>query len=179
MLIKKSFILFPLIFLVQGCLVFHTVSYEVNLDDEKSGTVTMQVTDIRSDAMNVSELEGDKKQLFEDLLKGDDFVKQMRDEGKNILDRQLYVSNDKLNGSVKYFFDDVSKVEGIVYQEPFYFITIPLEDSIISTNGEVIVSEGHKRIMWDNSLKTLKFKMFSANVENSSLVELSKYLKED
>ena len=179
MLIKKSFILFPLIFLMEGCLVFHTVSYEVNLDDEKSGTVTMQVTDIRSDAMNVSELEGDKKQLFEDLLKGDDFVKQMRDEGKNILDRQLYVSNDKLNGSVKYFFDDVSKVEGIVYQEPFYFITIPLEDSIISTNGEVIVSEGHKRIMWDNSLKTLKFKMFSANVENSSLVELSKYLKED
>jgi hypothetical protein len=179
MLIKKSFILFPLIFLMEGCLVFHTVSYEVNLDDEKSGTVTMQVTDIRSDAMNVSELEGDKKQLFEDLLKGDDFVKQMRDEGKNILDRQLYVSNDKLNGSVKYSFDDVSKVEGIVYQEPFYFITIPLEDSIISTNGEVIVSEGHKRIMWDNSLKTLKFKMFSANVENSSLVELSKYLKED
>jgi len=179
MLIKKSFILFPLIFLMKGCLVFHTVSYEVNLDDEKSGTVTMQVTDIRSDAMNVSELEGDKKQLFEDLLKGDDFVKQMRDEGKNILDRQLYVSNDKLNGSVKYSFDDVSKVEGIVYQEPFYFITIPLEDSIISTNGEVIVSEGHKRIMWDNSLKTLKFKMFSANVENSSLVELSKYLKED
>ena len=179
MLIKKSFILFPLIFLMEGCLVFHTVSYEVNLDDEKSGTVTMQVTDIRSDAMNVSELEGDKKQLFEDLLKGDDFVKQMRDEGKNILDRQLYVSNDKLNGSVKYSFDDVSKVEGIVYQEPFYFITIPLEDSIISTNGEVIVSEGHKRIMWDNSLKTLKFKMFSANIENSSLVELSKYLKED
>jgi hypothetical protein len=164
---------------MQGCLVFNTVSYEVNLDDEKSGTVTMRVTDIRSDAMYVSELEEDKKQLFQDLLKGDDFVKQMRDEGKNILDRQLYVSNGKLNGTVKYSFEDVSKVEGIVYQEPFYFITIPLEDSIISTNGEVIISEGHKRIMWDNSIKTLKFEMFSANVESSNLVELSKYLKED
>lgn len=179
MLIKKSLTLFLLIILLQGCLVFHTVSYEVNLDDEKSGTVTMQIADIRSDAMNTSELENDKKQLFQDLLKGDDFVKQMQDEGKNILDRQLYLFNDKLNGTIKYSFKDVSRVEGIVYQEPFYFITIPLEDSIISTNGEIIISEGHKRIMWDNSIKTLKFKMFSANVENSDLAELSKYLNED
>ena len=103
----------------------------------------------------------------------------MRDEGKNILNRQLYVSDDKLNGTVKYSFEDVSKVEGIVYQEPFYFITIPLEDSIIATNGEVIVSEGHKRIMWDNSIKTMKFEMFSANVEGSNLVELTQYLEED
>ncbi len=82
-------------------------------------------------------------------------------------------------GTIKYSFDDVSKVEGIVYQEPFYFITIPLEDSIVSTNGEVIVSEEHKRIMWDNSIKTLKFEMFSANVESDNLVELSKYLDEE
>jgi hypothetical protein len=129
--------------------------------------------------MNTSELEEDKKQLFQELLKGDEFVKQMSDEGKNILDRKLYVSNDRLNGAVKYSFNDVSKVEGIVYQEPFYFITIPLEDSIISTNGEVIVSEGHKRIMWDNSIKTLKFKMFSADVSSGSLVELTKYLVEE
>src|SRR3990170_6740240 len=179
MLIKKSLTLLLLIILLQGCLVIHTVSYEVNLYDEKSGTVKMQVADIRSDAMNTSELENDKKQLFQDLLKGDDFVKQMQDEGKFISDRQLYVSEGILNGTLTYSFRDISKVEGIVYQEPFYFITIPLEDSIISTNGEIIISEGHKRIMWDNSIKTLKFKMFSANVEDSNLVELSKYLKED
>jgi len=179
MLLRKLLILFPLVILMQGCLVFHSVSYEIIMADEKSGTVTIQVTDIRSDAMNTSALEEDKKQLFQDLLKGDDFVKQMRDEGKNILNRQLYVSNDKLNGTVKYSFEDVSKVEGIVYQEPFYFITIPLEDSIISANGEVIVSEGHKRIMWDNSIKTMKFEMFSANVEGSNLVELTQYLEED
>ena len=156
MLIKKYLILFSLIILMQGCLVFHTVSYEVNLDDEKSGTVTMQVTDIRSEAMNTSELDQDKKQLFQDMLKGDDYVNQMRDEGKNILDRQLYVSEGTLNGRLKYSFDDISKVEGIMYQEPFYFLTLSLEDSIISTNGEVIVSEGHKRIMWDNSLKDIE-----------------------
>jgi hypothetical protein len=179
MLLRKILMLIPLVILMQGCLLFHSVSYEVNLDDEKSGTVTMQVTDIRSDAMNTSELEEDKKQLFQDLLRSDDFVMQMRDEGKNILDRKLFISDGKLNGKVKYSFDDISKVEGIVYQEPFYFITIPLEDSIVSTNGEIIISEGHKRIMWDNSIKTLKFEMFSADVENGSLVELTKYLEEE
>jgi hypothetical protein len=151
----------------------------VNLEGTKSGTVTIEVSDIRSDAMNTSELEQDKNQLFQELLKGQEFVTQMKDEGKNILERDLYISNGKLNGKVKYSFDDISKVEGIIYQEPFYFITIQLQDSIISTNGEVILSEGHKRIMWDNSIETLKFKMFSADVESGSLVDLTKYLDKE
>jgi hypothetical protein len=179
MLIKKSLLLFLLIILMQGCLVFHTVSYEINLTDEKSGTVKMQISDIRSDALNVSELEEDKDQLFNFMLKSDDFVQQMKDEGKDITDRRLSKSEEKLNGSLIYSFTDISKVEGIVYQEPFYYLTLSVEDSIISTNGEVIVSEGHKRIMWDNSLKTLTFKMFSADVESGSLVELSKYIEEE
>lgn len=179
MLIKKLIIIISIIFLTKGCLVFHTVSYEVNLEDEKSGTVIMDVSDIRSDAMNVSELEEDKDQLFNFILKSDDFVQQMKGDGKNVIDRRLYKSEGKLNGTLSYSFRDISKVEGIVYQEPFYFLTLSLEDSVISTNGELIVSEEHKRIMWDNSLKTLKFKMFSADVEKGSLVELTKYLEED
>ncbi len=179
MSIKKLLILLPLIYTMQGCLVFHTVSYEVSLDDEMTGTVTAKIFDIRSDAMNTTELEEDKNQLFQEMLKSDEFVQQMRDEGKDILDRKLSVSDGKLNGMIKYSFDDISKVEGIVYQEPFYFITISLEDSIVSTNGEIIISEGHKRIMWDNSIKTLKFEMFSTDVESGGLVELTKYLEEE
>ncbi len=178
MFIKKISFLFAVILIMQGCLVFNSVSYEVNLDDENSGTVTLNVSDIRSDAMNTTELEEDKDQLFNFILESDDFVQQMSEEGKFILDRKLFNSKGKLNGTLKYSFEDVSKVEGIVYQEPFYFITIPLEDSIISTNGEIILSEGHKRIMWDNSIRTLKFTMFSADVEKGSLVELTKYLED-
>lgn len=177
--IRKIILLFGLLMLLQGCLVFNSVSYEVKLEGTKSGTVTIEVSDIRSDATNTTELEQDKNQLFQELLKGEEFVSQMKDEGKNILERELYISNGKLNGKVKYSFDDISKVEGIVFQEPFYFITIQLQDSIISTNGEVIISEGHKRIMWDNSIETLKFKMFSADVESGSLVDLTKYLDKE
>lgn len=179
MQIKKIVILSLLAIIMQGCLVFHSVSYEINLDDYKSGYVTMKVTDIRSDALKASELDEDKNQLFQFILKSDEFVAQMKDEGKNILDRQLFLSEGKLNGSVKYSFDDISKVESIVYQKPLYFLTLGLEDSVISTNGEVIISEEHKRIMWDNSIQTLKFEMFSADVEDSNLVELGQYLEED
>jgi hypothetical protein len=171
--------LFVILVMLQGCIVFHTVSYEVNLNDEKSGTVNLQVYDIKSDAVNVSELEEDKNQLFNFILKSDDFIKQMKEEGQNITDRNLYVSEGKLNGNLSYSFSDISTVEGIQYQEPFYFLTLSPEDSVVSTNGEVIFSEGRKRIMWDNSIKTLKFEMFSADVEESNLVDLTKYFEED
>ena len=163
---------------MQGCLVFHSASYEIKLEDNASGTVEVYIKDIRSDAINSSELNEDKIQLFDYYLKGEEFISQMKDEGKNIFDRKLFVSEGKLNGAVKYSFDDISKVEGIVYQDHFYFLTLGLEDSIISTNGEIIISPDHKRIIWDNSIKTLKFEMFSTDVEGGELTELTKYLEE-
>ena len=179
MLLRKSLMLILLIMSMQGCLVFKSVSYEINLADSTSGIVSMNFTDIRSDAMNASDLEGDKKQLFQELLKGDDFVKQMKEEGRNILDRRLFKSSGKLCGFVKYSFNDVSSVENLVYQAPFYYVTFGLQDSIISTNGEVIISEDHKRIVWDNSIKNLQFEWFSTDTENSKLVELVQYLEEE
>ena len=179
MQIKRIIIFFILLLFLQGCLVFKSVSYEINLTDSTSGNVIMEFTDIRSDAINTSDLEVDKQQLFQELLKGDEFVKQMKEEGRNILERHLFKSEEKLCGTIKYSFNDISSVENFVYQEPFYYITFELEDSIISTNGEVIRSENHKRIMWDNSTKILKFEWFSTNTEGSNLVELVQYLEED
>ena len=177
--IKKVIAIFLFLVLLQGCLVFNSVSYEVDLTDTNSGTVSMNVTDIRSDAMDASELEKDKKQLFEDMLKSDDFLNQMKEQGRNILSRNLYVENGKLNGSVKYSFEDISSVENFVYQDPFYFVTLNPTDSIISTNGEVVVSKDYKRIMWDKSAKTLKFEMFSTDTDNANLVELVQYFEKE
>jgi len=175
----RIFYLLPLIaLLLQGCLVFHSASYEIKLENNASGTVEVYIKDIRSDAMNSFVLNEDKNQLFQYYLKSGEFISQMKDEGKNIFDRKLFVSEGKLNGTVKYSFDDISKVEGIVYQDPFYFLTIGLEDSVVSTNGEIIISQDHKRIMWDNSIKTLKFEMFSTDVEEGNLTDLTKYLEE-
>jgi hypothetical protein len=178
MSVKKILILILLSLALQGCIVFNTVSYEVKLNDDKTGTVNLKVYDIKSDALNVSELDEDKNQLFNFMLKSDDFIQQMKEEGKFITNRKLYISDEKLDGELNFDFNDIATVEGMQYQEPFYFLTLSLEDSIVSTNGEVIISEGMKRIMWDNTMKTLKFEMFSTDVQGGSLVDLTKYLEE-
>ena len=103
----------------------------------------------------------------------------MKEEGRNILDRRLFKCEGKLCGFVKYSFNDISSVENLTYEAPFYYLTFGLEDSIISTNGEVIISEDHKRIVWDNSIKNLKFEWFSTDTDNSNLVELVQYLDQE
>jgi len=146
---------FSLVFITQGCLLFHSVSYKVKLDGTTSGTATVVVEDIRSDAINSEELDSDKKNLFEFILESDDFITLMKDEGQFITSKELFNNDGMLNGKATFSFDDITKVEGIVYEEPFYFLTISPEDSILETNGEVIVSKDYKRIIWDDSFKTL------------------------
>ena len=170
---------FFLIFLTQGCLLMHSVSYEIKPGEMGSGTAVLTIKDIRSDALDATELNDDKKNLFEFMYKSIDFIEQMKDEGKKINSRELFVENGKLSGIIKFSFDDIEIVEGIIYEEPFYFLTLSPEDSIISTNGEVIISDEYKRIMWDNTVKVLKFKMFSDDVDNGKLVSLAQYFESD
>lgn len=162
-----------------GCLLFHSVSYEITLNDASSGTVQVVIENINSDALNKSELDEDKMNLFEFALESDDFVNQMKDEGKYITDRELFVDDGILNGKILYDFNDITNVEGIFYEDPFYFLTLALDDSVISTNGEIIVSEEHKRILWDNSMKILKFKMFSEDLEGKRLTGLKQFLENE
>ena len=156
----KIIIVFSIIFSISGCLTFNTISYEVQLDPYGDGTVYVLINDIHSDSFNQKELEEDKKNLFEFLLKSNDFIQQMKDEGKFITKRELFVEDGKLNGKIEYSFDEITNVEGIVYESPYYFLTVAPSDSILSTNGQVMVSKDYKRIVWDNSIKVLKFKMF-------------------
>ncbi len=147
---------FSLVFLTQGCLLFHSVSYKVELDGTTSGTATVLVADIRSDAMNSEELDSDKKNLFDFILDSDDFITLMEDEGEFITSRELFNDDGMLSGKATFSFDDITKVEGIIYEEPFYFLTINPEDSILETNGEVIISKDYKRIIWDDTFTTLE-----------------------
>jgi len=178
----KSKILFiiHLIFTLSltGCLTFNTISYEVHLSPDGDGTVNVFVNDIRSDAFNQKELDEDKKNLFDFLLKSDSFLQQMKAEGKSITKRELKIEDGKLNGKVEYSFNEINSVEGIVYESPYYFLTVAPSDSILSTNGQVMVSDDYKRIVWDNSIKVLKFKMFVSQTEESSLTSMAQFYKE-
>lgn len=167
-----------IVLFAHGCLLMHSVSYEINVDGKDGGTAVVAVDDIRSDALNSTELDQDKKTIFEFLYKSSDFISQMRDEGKNIISRKLFVEDGKLNGEVHFKFDSISNVEGIVYEKPFYYLTLSEGDSVISTNGEVIKTGDYKRILWDNSIKVLKFRMFSDSVESGNLTGMAQYFKQ-
>jgi len=171
-------VLFVLTILLNGCLTFNTISYEVHLSPDGDGTVNVFVNDIRSDSFNQKDLDEDKKNLFDFLLKSENFVKQMKDEGKNITSREIIIEDGKLNGIVEYSFEEINNVEGIVYESPYYFLTVAPSDSILSTNGQVMVSDDYKRIVWDNSIKVLKFKMFVTKTEGSNLTSMAQFYKE-
>jgi hypothetical protein len=65
------------------------------------------------------------------------------------------------------------------YDEPYYYLTIPPDDSILSTNGQITRTKEYQRIIWDKSMKTLKFRMFSDDTNKNGLTSLAPYfLKE-
>jgi hypothetical protein len=162
-----------------GCIVFHSVSYEVNVNDDGTGSVLLKIDDLNTDGTTEETIQEDVNSIFQYGLKSQEWLDGMQAEGKQVTSRNLVVENGKLNAIVSYEFKDVSVVEGMQFDDPYYYITIPPEDSIISTNGQINRTQEYQRIIWDKSIKTLKFKMFSDNTGRDGLKSLAPYfLKE-
>lgn len=164
---------------VQGCLHFNTASYKIELKDSNSGSVTVFVKDIKSDAIDKTELKEDKKNLFDFALKSEKFIEQMESEGKFIKDRKLILNGENLDAQINYDFKNINDVEGIVYEDPFYYLTLQPGDSVVSTNGKIIESKDYKRIIWDNSLDTLEFEMFSDDTNGDNLTSMAVYYNKE
>ncbi len=167
-------IIFILIF-SPGCLIFNKISYEIVINEDKSGTAHLYVTDITSDAMDDEAFKQDTAALFNFMLMSDEFIEDMKSEDRFITSRSLILNGNNLDADVKYNFKNIAGVENIAYEDGFYFLTMNVADSIISTNGEIIKSKDYKRILWDDQQKILKFSMFSA--ETDAYRKLSPYYK--
>lgn len=162
---------------LNGCLVPEKISYTIKLDTPTSGLVTMQFYNIKSNAATDEEFSEDRENLFDYISGSDKLVTQMKGEGKDIVSRNLSVENGLLNGKAEYKFSDIQKVEGIRFEDGFYYLTLALDDSVISTNGQIIKSRNYKRILWDKSIKTLKFEMYSAGFNDKEFRALAPYYK--
>ena len=163
-----------------GCIIFNTVSYEVNINKDGTGTALVTIEDINSDAATKEDLDEDVKSILKYGLKSEEFVNEQKEEGINIVSRNLFVERDKLNAVVRYEFADISNVEGIQFDDPYYYLTIAPEDSIVSTNGQITKTAQYQRIVWDKSMKTIKFKMYSDDTSREGLKSLTPfYLKEN
>ncbi|HCY74540.1 MAG TPA: hypothetical protein DHV28_01345 [Ignavibacteriales bacterium] len=171
---------FILISQLTGCIVFHSVSYEVSVNDDGTGTALLTIEDINTDATTKDAIDEDVRSILEYGLKSAEFVNDQDKEGKKITSRNVMVEREKLNALVRYEFNDISKVEGMQFEDPYYYLTIPAEDSIISTNGQVTRTNEYQRIVWDKSITTLKFKMYSDDTSKDGLKSLAPfYLKEN
>lgn len=165
------------LFIFSGCLLFNKISYNINLKDDDSGSVSVVVYDIRTDAQTPEMLEEDKSILFDYLLKDDKFIAEMRKEDKNIYYRDLEIQDDILIGKAEYSFSNIQNVENIRHEDNFYYLTLEPADSVISTNGTLIESEGYKRILWEDDIKTLSFEMFSSSFDENSYRKMARFYK--
>lgn len=158
-----------------GCLVFNKISYEMILNDDGSGTANLYISDITSDATEDEAFSQDTSGLFSFMLNSNEFIEQMKNEGRLITSRKLVLNGYNLDAKVQFNFTNIVGIENIEYQDGFYFLTMGLEDSVIATNGEIIKSKNYKRILWDDKQRILKFTMFSA--ETDAYRKLAPYYK--
>ncbi|MGQ9798429.1 MAG: hypothetical protein ACUVRG_03920 [Ignavibacterium sp.] len=172
---KKFIWVFALSFLLNGCVLFNTVSYEITMRTETSGSALVIINDISTDANNEEEEQNDINNLFDYALKSSQFITDMESEGKKITNRKLFVEGNKLNAMLSFDFDDLSKVEGIQFDDPYYYLTLGAEDSVVSTNGQLFEYDHYKRIVWDKSIKVLKFTMFSEDTNRKGVKSMSSY----
>lgn len=163
---------------LQGCLSFNTISYDISINVDGTGTAIAVIKNIKSFSKTDAEFEEDKNYLFEYILESPDFLKEIKKEGKNIKFRKLYASGNELNGRAEFTFTDINDVEGIQKDDDFYYHVLALKDSIVSTNGTIIMSDDHKKILWDKNFKNLKFEIFSEDTNTEGYRELLPYFKE-
>jgi len=176
----KTILLLLLALQLTGCIVFKSVSYEVTVNSDGTGTALVIIEDINTDATTKETIDNDVKSILEHGLKSQAFIDDMKSEGKIIKSRNVIVEKEKLSAIVGYEFSDISKVEGMQFDDPYYYLTIPTTDSIISTNGQVTKTAEYQRIVWDKSITTLKFKMYSDDTSKEGLKSLAPYyLKEN
>lgn len=171
-------LLITLLLIFQGCLSFNTISYDIVLNDDGTGSATAYIKDIKSLSKTDSEFEEDKQYLFNYIYKSKDFIKELRHEGKNIKSRELFADGNKLNGRAVFTFNDIGDVEGIQTDEGYYYSVLSIGDSIVSTNGTIIIADDHKKILWDKSYKNLKFEIFSEDTKGETYRALLPYFNE-
>jgi hypothetical protein len=176
---KKYFLVLLSSVLLNGCVIFNTVSYEITMRTNKSGSALVKINDICTDAANEEEEMNDVNNVFDYAAKSLQFIKDQESDGKKITNRKLFVEGNNLNALISFDFDEISSIEGIQFEDPYYYLTLNPEDSVISTNGQLFEYDNYKRIVWDKSIKVLKFTMFSEDTDKPGIKKMSDYYNKE
>lgn len=176
---KKYFLLIFASLFLNGCVLFNTVSYEITMRTENSGSALVIINDICTDATSEEDEMNDVNNVFDYAAKSKQFITDQESEGKKITNRKLFGEGNQLNAMLSFDFDDINKVEGIQFDDPYYYLTLSPEDSVVSTNGQLFEYDNYKRIVWDKSIRVLKFTMFSEDTDKPGIKKMSAYYNKE
>lgn len=146
-----------------GCLLLEKVSYSITMNEKGSGNALLTVYNLRSDAIGNREFTEDTTQLFTYYLSSQRFMDSMAYYGKNVTQRKLVPEGNNLNAVLGFSFTDITTVEQIQHEAGLYYLTLQTDDSVVTTNGKIVVTDEYKRIIWPETEKKLEFTIAAGN----------------
>jgi hypothetical protein len=160
--------LFVLVAAFGGCLVYETVEYHVTLNpDGKSGTIQIKYTNIESS----DEDSAKQREDFEELLakwNGDKYLLERMNEGVYLKKRDLMLNHGVLEWQETGIFSDVQKMkDGLSYEDSTH-ITMGKDETILSTNGVVVLSKDSTVVVWPPHTRDFQIKIQQKNFKPSS-----------
>ena len=135
-------------FLFSGCLVSEITEYKLKLnDDGKSGTLTIILHNLQSDATGSEGQEHDFDELMKNW-KSDQYLLDQMNKGAYVKERKVAVKRGTLVWTENLLFSDVSKLfPEFAWDDT---VRIPFKDAeavVVETNGK-ITKEKDKIIVW-------------------------------
>lgn len=159
---------FILVAVFGGCLVYETVEYHVSLNpDGKSGTIQIKYANIESSDDDSTKQNDD----FEELLtkwKGDKYLLERMNEGVYVQKRDLTLSHGVLVWQETGIFSDVQKMKDGLSYEDSTLITMGKDETILSTNGAVVITKDSTVVVWPPHTRDFQIKIQQKNFKPTS-----------
>ncbi len=169
-LVRRFFCLPPifLCLLFAGCLVYQTIDYRITLNpDGKSGTIAVEYTNVESSATDSA----GQREDFEELMsnwKSDAYLLGRMDDGIYVKGRSLTLSKGVLVWKENGVFADIRKLkEGITYNDTTR-VTIPKDQTVLSTNGAVDIGRDSTVVSWPPRTREFRVRIQQRNFEHTS-----------
>jgi hypothetical protein len=154
--------------LFAGCLVYQTIDYRITLNkDGKSGSISIEYTNVESSAADSAHQNEDFAELIGNW-KSDKYLLERMDDGVYIKERTLALRKGVLVWKESGIFSDIRKLkEGVMYDDTTR-ITIPKNQTVLSTNGTAIIDRDSTVVYWPPQTRDFRVKIQQRNFEPTS-----------
>ncbi|HEY6953283.1 MAG TPA: hypothetical protein VI758_12825 [Bacteroidota bacterium] len=157
-----------LVFAFNGCLIYETIEYHIRLNtDGKSGTISVEYTNIESSASEPAKQDDD----FNDLIskwKDDKYLLERMDDGVYIKDRHLALRHGILVWRETGIFSDIKKMKDGVKYEDTTRLNLGKDETVLSTNGETLVTKDSTVVIWPPHTLDFQIKIQQREFEPTS-----------